>query len=117
MVVIGIILIYLAVNYKSIYAYWFKGEKCALEVKARDLKLNGIISEKFNDTNNHNYNTIKVVNKEEVDKIYLNDVEDSLLWKKIKVKDSIKKEENSLTYYLNNGNIRDTIQLKYNCKN
>ena len=116
-VAIGIILIYIAVNYRSIYVYWFRGEKCALELKARDLKIDGIISEKFNDTNNHNYYTIKVVNKEKIDKIYFNDVEDSLLWKKMKVKDSIKKEENSLTYYLHNGNIRNTIRIKYNCKN
>jgi len=116
-VALGILLVYIIVNYKSVYAYWFKGEICSLEVEAKEIKLNGVVIGKFYDIDNHNFKTIKVTNNGRVDKIFLIDNEDSLLWTRIQVKDSIKKAENSLVYYLKSANKRDTIKIKYNCKN
>jgi hypothetical protein len=110
-------LVYIIINYKSIYAYWFKGKICSLEMEAKEIELNGLVIDKFYDSDNHNLKTIKVRNNGRIDKVYLIDNEDSLLWAKVNVNDSIKKAENSLIYYLKSVNKRDTIKIKYNCKN
>ncbi|MDB5141566.1 MAG: hypothetical protein JWQ66_279 [Mucilaginibacter sp.] len=116
-IAIGIVLIYISINYKVIYTYIIKGSDCSLEVKAKDSNFNGLVIKKFLDTPNHGYKTILVENNGNDSKIYFTDNEDSLLWKRIEINYFIRKERNSLNYYLKNGIRTDTIKITYNCKN
>ena len=112
---LGIIL-FVGVIFKSLYSELFLSHVCWAERNAKEMQFNGVIKNKSIDTHNHNNKAISVINNDGVSEIQFVDNEDSILWKKIMINDSIIKVKNSLIYYLKRGAQIDTINIKYDCK-
>ena len=113
--IVGVIIL-LRVTFNSFYSELFLSQACWAKRNAEKMQFKGRIESKFIDTHNHDNKTISVIKDNKVSEIQFVDNEDSVLWRKIIVNDSIMKEKNSLIYYLKQGAQIDTIDIKYNCK-
>ncbi|OOQ56838.1 hypothetical protein [Mucilaginibacter pedocola] len=115
-IAIGLVAILLVKDYKSLYRSFYMSDKCQLEAEARDLSLQGVVIKKYIDSANHQYRTIEIERKWFNDVFYFHNLEDSLLWKTVRVNDSINKQPNSLTYYLIRNGRKLAIITSYNCR-
>lgn len=89
---------------------------CKVEERARNERLNGVISEKFRDNKNHNYETLKI---EYMDSTYLSNIlvlDNSGLFEYIKKGDSISKEKGGLDFYVSRNGFTNLFELSYDCK-
>lgn len=112
-----LVIILLFMGYKSFYNELFLSQSCWEEINAKKINLKGIIQNKFIDSSNHAYPSIRVINNANTVIFAITDVEATLLWKKIEPGDSIIKNENDLKYLLiHKEHRRDTIIIRYNCR-
>ncbi|TFF36010.1 hypothetical protein [Mucilaginibacter psychrotolerans] len=111
-IVMAIVAILFVKNYKSFFRSFYMSEPCQLEAKAKDLTLDGLVLKKYT----HQYRTIEIKGRWFNDVFYISNLEDSLLWKSVRVNDSILKKPNSLAFYLTRHGKKIEIETRYNCK-
>jgi hypothetical protein len=104
------------IAYKGFYTEAFSSHECWSQIKTKELVFDGLIKNKFVDSNNHNINAIEIAGNGRSVFVHFPYTEESDLWDKIKINDSIKKCENSLNFLSKDGLKWDTILVKYNCK-
>lgn len=122
-IILGIVaLLFISVfakfTYKDIHDEFFRSQECWAERNAKESQFYGKVIEKFVDSKNHSANAITLEYKNNVGHVWFSDNEESALYDTIEVNDSIRKDANSLRFYLkrNKSNRTDTILVKYNCK-
>jgi hypothetical protein len=114
---VGIIMaLIIKIAYKSFYNEAFSSHECWSQIKTKELEFDGLVKNKFVDSNNHNINAIEIDSKGQFGFVHFPYPEESDLWDKIKVNDSIKKSENNLNFLIKDSLKWDTIIVKYNCK-
>lgn len=111
-----IIVLVIKVAYKGFYNEAFSSHECWSQIKTKELEFDGLIKNKFLDSNNHNINAIEIYNKGQSGFVHFPYPEEADLWDKIKVNDSIKKNANTLNFLIKDSLKWDTILVKYNCK-
>jgi len=89
---IAIIIIFIIkIAYGSLYDEAFSSYECWCQRKTKELQFVGLIKNKFVDSSNHNINAIEIINNGRSDFVHFPYLEESDLWNRIKVNDSIKK--------------------------
>lgn len=89
---------------------------CKVEERALNEKLIGVVSAKFRDSLNHDYETIEV---DSFDSTYLSNImvlDNSGLFDYIQKGDSIKKELGELEFYVSRNGVTNLFELNYDCE-
>ena len=85
---------------------------CREKERARDQSFNGDLKDKYLDSQNHNYRTIVIRTDSGLKKSWFLTMEQSGVFDKLNIGDSIVKEKGQLTITINSIN----FNLKYDCK-
>lgn len=104
-----------SIAYKSFYDEFFLSQACWEKVQTEDEEYSGLVKSKFIDYDNHGLNAITIIEHGQVYLLHFPYDEQSEIWEKVKVGDSITKNKNSLNYYLKSGVKKDTILVVYDC--
>lgn len=116
-VAITIFLYAIITNGRETYWYYTLPTNCYHQEIEKHIEFHGLVTKKFIDSDNHNFHAIVLGHSFFENKIYIDEPEDSVLWKDIRVNDSIIKQTNSLTYYLIRKKQKIAITVKFDCRN
>lgn len=111
--------VFVKFTHQSFYDEFFLSQECWSEKQIKESQFYGKVTKMYVDSSDHNFNTIIVEDKNHIRSIVvLPDNEELALYDTIEVNDSIRKDANSLCFYLKRykSNKTNTISVKYNCK-
>ncbi|MDO3641587.1 hypothetical protein [Mucilaginibacter sp. L3T2-6] len=111
------LLFIIIINARETYWYYTLPTNCYHEAIERRIEFHGLVTKKFIDSDDHNFQAIVLGHSFFENKIYITEHEDSVVWKEIRVNDTIIKQKGSLTYYLIRGKQKIAIPVKFYCKN
>lgn len=92
-------------------------DNCVYENRFRQTEWNGIVIRKYNDTPNHNYETIEIKNQLKTDKIQDWVVFSNGNFDRIKIGDSIAKNVGEITVKLFKAGQEQKLLVDYGCEN
>lgn len=93
-----------------------QGDPCEYENRFKQVEWNGTVMKKYNDTPNHNYETIEIQNPSELKKIQNWVVFSNGNFDRIEVGDSIAKNKGETNVYLYKNGQEQTLSVDYGCK-
>ena len=122
--ILGILLlmfisVFVKFTHQSFYDDFFLSPTCWAKKETKGSQFYGKVRKKYIDSSNHSCNTITVENNNHFTYVVVfPDNEELALYDTIEINDSIRKDANSLRFYIKryNSNKTDTILVKYNCK-
>ena len=94
-----------------------EGDPCVYENRFRQTEWNGIVIKKYNDTPNHNYETLEIKNQLKTDKIQEWVVFSNGNFDRIEIGDSIAKNVGEITVHLFKNGQEQKLLVDYGCEN
>lgn len=111
-------ILFIWATYRPVYDNFFLSYSCSEEKRMKELSINGIIKRKYIDSAEHGFRTLSIlIDRKTTYNFHVFYGQDSILWLKTKVNDSVSKQLNTTRFFIYRNCIVDTLDIYYPCNN